>query len=42
MKERIVRDPIQDFITLTDYDFVQKVINTEYFQRLRRLSQLGV
>ena len=42
VKERIVRDPIHDFISLTDYDFVQKIIDTEYFQRLRRLYQLGV
>lgn len=42
MKERIVRDPIHDFISLSEYDFVQKLIDTEYFQRLRRLYQLGV
>lgn len=42
MKERIVRDPIHDFITLSDYDFVQRLIDTKYFQRLRRLFQLGV
>jgi uncharacterized protein len=42
MKERIVRDPIHDFISLTDYDFIQKLIDTKYFQRLRRLFQLGV
>jgi len=37
-----VRDPIHDFISLTEYDFIQKIIDTEYFQRLRRLFQLGV
>src|SRR5947208_12888426 len=42
MKERIVRDPIHNFISLSDYDFVQKLVDTEYFQRLRRLFQLGV
>ncbi len=42
MKERIVRDPLHNFISLSDYDFVQKLVDTEYFQRLRRLFQLGV
>ena len=42
MKERIVRDPIHDFISLSDYEFIQKLVDTEYFQRLRRLFQLGV
>ncbi len=42
MKERLVRDPIHSFISLSDYEFVQKLIDTEYFQRLRRLFQLGV
>jgi uncharacterized protein len=42
LKERLVRDPIHDFISLTEYDFIQKIIDTEYFQRLRRLFQLGV
>ena len=42
MKERLVRDPIHNFISLSDYEFVQKLIDTEYFQRLRRLFQLGI
>ena len=42
MKERIVRDPIHNFISLSDYEFIQELIDTKYFQRLRRLFQLGV
>jgi len=42
MKERIVRDPIHGFVSLSDYEFIQKLVNMQYFQRLRRLYQLGV
>ena len=41
-KETIIRDPIHDFIDVSRYDFILKIINTPYFQRTRRLSQLGV
>ena len=42
VKQRIVRDPLYGFISISDYDFIQKLIDTNYFQRLRRLYQLGV
>jgi len=38
----IIRDPIHGFIDLSYYDFIPKIIQTAMFQRLRRLSQLGV
>ena len=41
-KNRIVRDPIYGFISLSHYDFIQEIVDTAYFQRLRRLCQLGV
>lgn len=41
-KQRIVRDPIHGFISLSHYDFIQELVDTQYFQRLRRLCQLGV
>ncbi|HJT47490.1 MAG TPA: HD domain-containing protein [Nitrososphaeraceae archaeon] len=39
---RIIRDPIYGFISLSYYGFIQQIVDTTYFQRLRRLSQLGV
>ena len=41
-KATIIRDPIHGFIDLSYYDFIPKIIQTAPFQRLRRLSQLGV
>lgn len=41
-KETIIRDPIHGFISLNHYDCIKELIETPYFQRLRRLSQLGV
>lgn len=39
-RERAYRDPVHDFITLTDPLFVA-LIDTPEFQRLRRIRQLG-
>jgi len=40
-KEKLVRDPIHGFIRLDTYPFINEIIATKYFQRLRRISQLG-
>lgn len=42
VKETIIRDPIHGFISLSHYDFIKPLVETAYFQRLRRLAQLGV
>ncbi len=42
LKKTIIRDPIHGFIDTSYYDFISKIIQTPHFQRLRRLSQLGV
>jgi HD superfamily phosphohydrolase len=42
VSKRIIRDPIHGFISLSHYEFVQDLVDTEHFQRLRRLYQLGV
>ncbi len=39
--ELLVRDPIHGFIDLRAYPFVEKIVEGERFQRLRRLRQLG-
>ena len=41
-KERMIRDPIHGFISLSHYTFIQELVDTKYFQRLRRIAQLGV
>ena len=41
-KRRIVRDPIHGFIDISEYSVINKIIENPFFQRLRRLSQLGV
>jgi HD superfamily phosphohydrolase len=40
-KDRIVRDPLYGFIDL-DIPFLQDIINSVYFQRLRSIAQTGV
>ena len=42
MKETVIRDPIHGFISLSHFDFIEPLTETPYFQRLRRLTQLGV
>ena len=37
-----MRDPVHGFIRLDEFDFVLPAISTSSFQRLRRLSQLGL
>jgi HD superfamily phosphohydrolase len=41
MREQAYRDPVHDFITITDA-LLQQLIDTPEFQRLRRIRQLGV
>jgi hypothetical protein len=40
-KRKIINDPIYGFVTLPD-DFIYELINHPYFQRLRRIKQLGM
>lgn len=40
-KRKIINDPIYGFVTLPD-DFIYDLINHPYFQRLRRIKQLGM
>lgn len=40
-KRKILNDPVYGFITLR-YDFMLDLIDHPYFQRLRRISQLGL
>ena len=37
---KVMRDPVHGYIYV-DYDIVWKCINTAWFQRLRRIRQLG-
>ncbi len=37
-----VMDPIHNFIDISEYPVIQQLIDTPYFQRLKRLSQLGL
>lgn len=41
-KEGVLRDPIHGFIGLDRFKFIGKIVSTTEFQRLRRISQLGV
>ena len=40
-KRKIINDPIYGFVTLRD-DLIYELINHPYFQRLRRIKQLGL
>ena len=40
-KKKIFNDPVYGFISLP-YDIILDVINHPYFQRLRRIKQLGL
>lgn len=35
-------DPIHGFINISEYGVIQQVVESKYFQRLRRLAQLGL
>ena len=37
-----IRDPIHNFIDISEYPVIQQLIETPHFQRLRRLYQLGL
>ncbi len=37
-----IMDPIHKFIDISEYPVIQELIDTPYFQRLRRLHQLGI
>ncbi len=41
-KETLIMDPIHGFIDITQYPVIKEIIETPYFQRLRRLHQLGL
>jgi len=41
-KETLVMDPIHGFIDISEYPVIKELIETPYFQRLRRLNQLGL
>ena len=37
-----IMDPVHNFIDISEYPVIQQLIDTPYFQRLRRLHQLGL
>lgn len=41
-KHLLVRDPIHGFVRIDRYNFITQLVSTEEFQRLHRISQLGV
>ncbi len=38
----LVMDPVHNFIDISEYPVIKEIIETPYFQRLRRLYQLGL
>jgi len=40
--ETLIMDPIHGFINISEYPIIEKLVDSKYFQRLRRLSQLGL
>lgn len=40
-KNKIINDPVHGFITI-NFEILSKIINHPYFQRLRRIKQLGL
>ena len=41
LKRKMINDPVYGFVTIR-HAFVLELINHSYFQRLRRISQLGL
>lgn len=41
MKQKIINDPLYGFISISD-DLIQQLIDHRYYQRLRRIRQLGM
>ena len=41
-KETLIMDPIHGFINISEYPVIEEIIETKFFQRLRRLAQLGL
>ena len=37
-----IKDPVHSFIDISEYPLVRQLVDTPYFQRLRRLHQLGL
>ena len=41
-KETMIMDPIHGFINISEYEVIKQIVESRYFQRLRRLAQLGL
>ena len=41
-KETMIMDPIHGFIDISEYAVIEELVDSKYFQRLRRLAQLGM
>ena len=40
-KETMIMDPVHGFINISEYPVIEELVESKYFQRLRRLAQLG-